>query len=178
MQSNETPQPEQKTASELHTQLGIGESFKDWIYKQPGFANFKSFFGKLPGGGLGKDYRLTPKQCEAILKAQQTTGSQMKPVKKQAAHPKKPRLQPKPGVELADGHYSIESYTLAMFGIVFPDKRGKRIGISLSAIARLKNVTLEKTPHAVWGEVNAYPKALLDKFFGINNIETTTEEKQ
>lgn len=172
-QLNETPKPEQKTASELHTQLGIEQAFKDWIPKQPGFANFKSFFGKLPGGALGKDYRLTPEQCEQVLKAQQP-----KPIASGTETPGQPvtsnkrvRLQPKPGVELADGFYSLEAYTQAVFGEVFPDKRGKHMGIHLSSIARQRKISIEKAPHPVWGEVNTYPKTLLDRFFGVSNAK-------
>ena len=159
MQTNETHNSEIKTAHDLYTHLGIQEPFKNWIAKQPDFATFKPFFRRLPSGALGKDYKLTLEQCEGILKYH-------KPQKKAAKAPKRPKLQPLPGVELTDGYYSIEAYMQAVFGTVYPDKRAKRIGISLSARAHQKKITLEKTPHPVWKEVNCYPKAMLDKFFG------------
>ncbi len=56
-----------KTASEIYLQLGITEPFKVWIAKQPGFDAFESFYGKLPDGKLGKDYRLKPKQVALLL---------------------------------------------------------------------------------------------------------------
>ena len=55
------------TASELYTQLGITEPFKEWIARQPGFGQFVSFYGTLPGGKLGKDYRLSQEQAALLL---------------------------------------------------------------------------------------------------------------
>ncbi len=60
-------QTDTKTASEIYTQLGITEPFQTWIAKQPGFDAFESFYGKLPGGALGKDYRLKPTQYALLL---------------------------------------------------------------------------------------------------------------
>jgi hypothetical protein len=62
-----TMQPDTQTASEIYTQLGITEPFKEWIAKQPGFGQFDSFYGTLPGGKLGKDYRLKPEQYALLL---------------------------------------------------------------------------------------------------------------
>ncbi len=56
-----------KTASEIYIQLAIAEPFKTWIVKQPGFGQFVSFYGKLPDGKLGKDYRLTSEQVALLL---------------------------------------------------------------------------------------------------------------
>ena len=56
-----------KTASEIYAQLGIEEPFKEWITQQPGFDTFESFYGKLLGGKLGKDYRLKPEQADLLL---------------------------------------------------------------------------------------------------------------
>ncbi|MFA5924724.1 MAG: hypothetical protein WC856_26130 [Methylococcaceae bacterium] len=44
------------TASMLYNQLGIEQSFKDWVTQQPCFADFKPFFGTLQDGKFGKDY--------------------------------------------------------------------------------------------------------------------------
>lgn len=53
-------------ASEKYTELGVTEPFKTWISKQPGFEKFMPFFGKLPDGKLGRDYRLTPEQAAML----------------------------------------------------------------------------------------------------------------
>jgi hypothetical protein len=108
-QTNETQQPEIKIASELHAQLGIEQPFKEWIAGQPGFSDFEPFFGRLPGGALGKDYKLSQEHCDSILKPIVNKTTDTKAVQKNT--PKKPNLQPIPGVELADRYYSIETYT-------------------------------------------------------------------
>jgi len=78
-----------KPASAIHLQLGITEPFKDWIAKQPGFGEFESFYGKLPSGALGRDYRLKPEQYALLLEP--SVPSLPKPVVapvKQKSHPK------------------------------------------------------------------------------------------
>src|SRR5664280_3177871 len=94
-------QPDTKTASEMYTQLGITEPFKDWITKQPGFDMFESFYGKLPGGALGKDYRLKPEQYALLLPSVPSlpTGQVTK----------KARLQPLPEV-IIEGQLSVYWY--------------------------------------------------------------------
>ncbi len=150
------------TASELYAQLGIAEPFKEWIARQPGFGQFKSFFGTLPDGKLGKDYRLNAEQAALLLPSVPSI-----PQSQPEQTAKKAKLQPIPGVQLPDGYYSIEAYTQAVFGEVFKDKRAKNLGIALSAIARRSETVLEKAPHPVWGTVNSYPKAMLDRFFKV-----------
>jgi hypothetical protein len=76
-----------KTASEIYIQLGIAEPFKDWIAKQPGFGEFVSFFGKLPSGALGKDYRLKPEQAALLLPSVPSLPKPVAAAVKQKSHP-------------------------------------------------------------------------------------------
>jgi hypothetical protein len=94
-----------KTASEIHAQLGISEPFKDWIAKQPGFGQFESFYDTLPGGKLGKDYRLKPEQAALLLPS---VPSLPKPV---AAPGKKKKPPPEVIIE---GQRSVYWYTNSM----------------------------------------------------------------
>ena len=81
-------QSDTTTASELYTQLGIEEPFKDWIAQQPGFDMFESFYGKLPDGKLGRDYRLKPEQAALLLPSVPTLHQPVAAPVKQKSHPK------------------------------------------------------------------------------------------
>ena len=91
------------TASELYNKLGIAEPFKDWIARQPDFGQFKSFFGTLPDGKLGKDYRLSPEQAALLLPSVLTPPQ---PVAAPAAVKKK---KPKPEI-IIEGQRSVYWY--------------------------------------------------------------------
>ncbi len=93
--NRDTPMPTTTTASELYAQLGIAEPFKEWIARQPGFGQFKSFFGTLPDGKLGKDYRLTSEQAALLVLAK--TGKNSQPPAD---------VKPKPKV-IIDGQVSV-----------------------------------------------------------------------
>ena len=105
-------QPDTKTATEIYIQLGIAEPFKDWIAKQQGFELFESFYGKLPDGKLGKDYRLKPEQAVLLLPSVPTLAVKQKVLAKTgknsqipaAVKKKKKKLPPE---IIIDGQVSV-----------------------------------------------------------------------
>jgi hypothetical protein len=86
--NREATMTDTKTASEIHAQLGIEEPFKDWITQQQGFGAFESFYGKLPNGSLGKDYRLKPEQYALLLPSVPSPSKPVVAPVKQKSHPK------------------------------------------------------------------------------------------
>jgi len=149
------------TASEIYIQLGIEEQFKDWIAKQPGFDMFESFYGKLPSGKLGKDYRLKPEQAALLLPS---VPSLPKPI---AAPVKKKKPNPNPEVIIAG---QVSAYW-------FSNNRGLPYDkISLDLLARPAGARCKelgilmgmKTQKEIWpdgrkwqGRVRTYPIEIL-----------------
>jgi hypothetical protein len=160
------------TASEIHIQLGIAEPFKDWIAKQPGFDMFESFYGTLPGGKLGKDYRLKPEQYALLLAS---VPSPSKPV---AAPVKKKKPKPPPEV-IIDGQVSVYWFSNNM-GLPY-DKRsldllGRAAGARCQELGIVMGVKSQKE---VWpdgrkwqGRVRTYPVEILASLMNGENAQT------
>lgn len=154
-------QPDTKTASEIYIQLGITEPFKAWIARQPGFDTFESFYGKLPGGALGKDYRLKPEQYALLLEPSV-------PSLPTGQVTKKARLQPLPEVVI-EGQVSAywfcnnkglpyDKNSLALLG----REAGARCNESgiLMGVKFQKEIRPDKTK---WqGRVRTYPVEILE----------------
>jgi hypothetical protein len=160
-----------KTASELYTQLGITQPFKDWIAKQPGFGQFESFYGTLPGGKLGKDYRITPEQAALLLPSVPTLPQPVvAPVKK-----KKPK--PNPEV-IIDGQRSVYWYANSMgqhLDKISLHLLGRQAGARCQELGILMGLKSQKE---VWpdgrkwqGRVRTYPVEILESIMNGENAQ-------
>jgi len=158
------------TASEIYIQLGITKPFKDWIAKQPGFGAFESFYGKLPGGALGKDYRLKPEQYALLLAS---VPSLPKPI---AAPVKKKK--PPPEVIIA-GQVSAYWFSNNM-GLPYDkqslDLLARAAGAKCQESGILMGVKFQKE---VWpdktkwqGRVRTYPVEILESLMNGENAPT------
>jgi len=151
-----------KTASEIYSQLGIAEPFKEWIAQQPGFDTFESFYGKLPDGKLGKDYRITPEQAALLLPS---VPSLPQPV---AAPGKKKKPKPPPEV-IIEGQRSVYWYTNSMgqhLDKISLDLLGRAAGARCKELGIVMGLKSQKE---VWpdgrkwqGRVRTYPVEILE----------------
>jgi hypothetical protein len=158
--NREATMTDTKTASEIHAQLGISEPFKDWIAKQPGFGQFESFYDTLPGGKLGKDYRLKPEQAALLLPS---VPSLPKPV---AAPGKKKKPPPEVIIE---GQRSVYWYTNSMgqhLDKISLDLLGRAAGARCNELGIVMGTKIQKE---IWpdgrkwqGMVRTYPVGILE----------------
>jgi hypothetical protein len=157
------------TASEIHRQLGITLPFKDWIAQQPGFDMFESFYGKLPDGKLGKDYRITPEQAALLLPS---VPSLPQPV---AAPVKKKKPKPNPEI-IIEGQRSVYWYANSMgqhLDKLSLDLLGRAAGARCTELGIVMGVKAQKE---VWpdgrkwqGRVRTYPIEVLASLIGNEN---------
>jgi hypothetical protein len=166
-------------AEELHTALKIETSFKDWAAAQikAGKA-FKPFFGTLADGKLGKNYTLSP-ELEAELVAQHAPKpieQPAHPVKVQPVKPKKKK--PAQAAPMDETPYSVLAYNETFLNRTLTDKQARSDGISLAAMARIREIEPGKVEHPVWKEVNTWPRYLLDKFYTTSLADTAKEPNQ
>ena len=62
-------------------------------------------------------------------------------------------------------HYSVTAYNKVFRKYPIGNKEANEHGRILSKEARSNGIPIGKSPHPIWGEVNTYPKALLDSFY-------------
>jgi hypothetical protein len=167
-------QSDTKTASELYIQLGIAQPFKDWIAQQPGFDTFESFYGKLPSGALGKDYRLKPEQYTLLLPS---VPSPSKPI---AAPVKKKKPKPPPEV-IIEGQVSAYWFSNNK-GLPYDkqslDLLGRAAGARCNELGIVMGVKFQKEirpDKTKWqGRVRTYPVEILESCA----VTQTPEESQ
>ena len=160
-----------KTASEIHRQLGITLPFKDWIAKQPGFELFESFYGTLPGGKLGKDFRLKPEQAALLLASVPT------PSKPVVAAVKKKKPKPNPEV-IIEGQRSVYWYANSMgqhLDKISLDLLGRAAGTWCNEAGIVMGTKIQKE---IWpdgrkwqGRVRTYPVEILESIMTGENAQ-------
>jgi hypothetical protein len=168
--NREATMTDTKTASEIHVQLGIAESFKEWIARQPGFDTFESFYGKLPNGALGKDYRIKPEQAALLLPS---VPSLPKPV---AAPVKKKK--PPPEI-IIDGQVSVYWFSNNK-GLPYDKKSldllGRAAGAKCQELGIVMGVKSQKEirpDETKWqGRVRTYPVEILASLMSNKNAPT------
>jgi hypothetical protein len=153
-------------AEELHAALKIETPFKDWAESQIKAGKpFKPFFGKLADGKLGKNYTLPP-ELEAELVAQHAPKPIEQPAQPVKAQPVKPKKKkPTQAAPRDETPYSVLAYNETILNRTLTDKEARKHGIRLAGIARIREIEPSKLDHPVWGQVNTWPKYLLDKFY-------------
>jgi len=148
-------------AAELHEILKIETPFKDWVAAQiRAGRKFTPFFGILPDGKLGKNYRLSDELAAEVLKQCAPKPPKVKPAKQKTEAPKLAQDDP-----LKEVLYSIAAYNETFLNRTLTDKAARHDGISLSGMVRVRGLEIGKVEHPVWQQVNAYPKFLLDKYY-------------
>jgi hypothetical protein len=167
--NREATMTDTKTASDIYSQLGIAEPFKAWITKQPGFDMFESFYGTLPGGKLGKDYRLKPEQAALLLP---TLPSLPKPI---AAPVKKKK--PPPEI-IIDGQRSVYWYANSMGQHLDKqslDLLGRAAGARCNELGIVIGVKFQKEIRPdgrKWqGRVRTYPPEILESIMNGENAQ-------
>jgi hypothetical protein len=144
------------TATEIYIQLGIAEPFKDWI-------------AKLPGGALGKDYRLKPEQYTLLLAS---VPSLPQPV---AAPVKKKKPKPPPEVIIAG---QVSAYWFSNNKGLPYDKKsldslGRTAGARCNELGIVMGVKFQKEVRpdgSKWqGRVRTYPVEILESLMSNEN---------
>lgn len=144
-------------AAELHATLGIKEPFKDWAIAQiKSGRKFTPFYGMLPDGKLGKNYRLSDELMAELSEQYAPKPPKIKRAKQKTKAPKLVR---------DEVPYSIFAYNETFLNRTLTDKIARHDGIALSGMVRVRGLEVGKAEHPVWLEVNAYPKFLLDKYY-------------
>ena len=157
-----------KNASEIYIQLGIEEPFKDWIAKQPGFDTFESFYGKLPSGALGKDYRLKPEQAALLLPSVPSPSKPVVAPVKQKSHPK----------VIIDGQVSAYWFSNNR-GLPYDKKSldllGRAAGARCTELGIVMGVKFQKEVRPdrskFEGRVRTYPPEILESIIGNENAQ-------
>jgi hypothetical protein len=156
-----------KNASEIYTQLGIAEPFKAWITQQPGFGAFESFYGKLPGGALGKDYRLKPEQYALLLAS---VPSLPKPI---AAPVKKNKPPPEVIIDGQVSAYWFSNNKGLPYDKISLDLLGRAAGAKCQELGIVMGVKSQKEirpDRTKWqGRVRTYPVEILESLIGNEN---------
>ena len=158
------------TASEIYIQLGITKPFKDWIAKQPGFGGFESFYGKLPGGALGKDYRLKPEQYALLLAS---VPSLPKPI---AAPVKKKKPPPEVIIDCQVSAYWFSNNKGLTYDKKSLDSLGRAAGAKCEEMGILMGVKFQKEVRPdgskFEGRVRTYPLWILESLMTGENAPT------
>ncbi|MFZ2170554.1 MAG: hypothetical protein WAW61_13075 [Methylococcaceae bacterium] len=156
-------------AFELHTAFKIETPFKDWAEAQiKAGKGFKPFFGKLPDGKLGKNYTLSPELvAELIAQHEAQAIEQLTQPHPQPARAKvwKPKARPAKPAPKDETPYSVLNYNETVFNRALSDKQARKAGIALSYIGRAKGIEPGKQDHPVWGQVNTWPRWMLDRYY-------------